>query len=564
MPLTKHKNEESRPHPSREKSSVDNEAETVVLPRRVSSVTSHVQPFFDRTYMANEEEIKQATQFETQDYRVAYLRWTVWLTISLVLTDAVTMAIASFFISSCYGFEFAFIDHAGRVFLLSTWQMVVVFIAIWIISLWISGCYQRHLMGEGFDLYAKIVTSAFAAVLIVGVICLAGRVQLPRWQIMWVILLATFLTCIERWGWRRIVHDLRMHGHLLYPVTLVGTWGGVIKAIDDIASNAGLGYRAIAVAPIVSDGGAIKVDPSIQENKKHFSLWAQKNNLHILSFNSHLPATARALGSQVVLLTDGIQRGSRDYAAFSLAVEASGMELSIPVTTTGDVNSGTMFFLHNASDTMPVLTSSLPQFHWFRQATKRIFDLILAVIALVVSLIPMLIISLAIKHDDGGPVIYSQKRIGQYGKVFRMYKFRSMRVGADKEEQKLAHDMHQEGKTTFKAKDDPRVTHIGRFLRRTSLDELPQIFNILEGKMSFVGPRPQLPYQRDYDNAVYATRLLVKPGLTGLWQVSGRATLSEEQGEQLDVWYVSNNSFAGDVAILLKTIPAVLRGTGAY
>lgn len=533
------------------------------MPRRVSS-TSQSSSFFDRTYTANEEEVKRGLQFESIDYHVAYLRWTVWLTVSLVLSDALMMGVAAFFISSCYSFSFAFIDHAGRAFFLSTWQVVSVFILIWVVSLWISGCYHRHLMGEGYDLYAAVVTSALDAVLVLGVICLVGRVQLPRRQIAWIILLATALTCVERWVWRRTIHRLRVRGHLLYPATLVGTEEGIVKAFEDIASNVGLAYRVIAVAPIAFGNGVAKDDFHFTGNERAFSRWARKNGLHILSYDSHLPATARALGSQVVLLTDGIERGSRYYAAFSLAVEASGMELSIPVATTGDINSGTRFFLHNAGGEIPVLTSSLPQFRWFRQLTKRIFDLILGVIALVVCAVPMLVIAIAIKRDDGGPVIYSQERIGQYGKPFRMYKFRSMKVGADKYEQKLAKEMDQEGKTTFKAKNDPRVTHVGRVIRRTSLDELPQIFNILEGTMSFVGPRPQLPYQRDYDNAVYATRLLVKPGLTGLWQVSGRADLSEQQGEQLDVWYVSNNSFAGDVAILLKTIPAVLQGTGAY
>ncbi len=442
--------------------------------------------------------------------------------------------------------------------------LMVLCVVVWVFSLWAVGCYHRHLMGEGYDLYAKIVSAAFVAVLFVGAACLLLRLQLPRRQIFWIVVLLPLLTCFERWVWRRIVHAMRVRGRMRYPVTLVGSWGGVTNALADIRSNVGLGYKVIAVAPITRDGdGAPRADQSAVTGTRH-NAWARANHLRLLAFDSHLPATARQLGSQVVLLTDGIDRGSREYAAFSLAVQASGMELSIPVATTGDINGGFMFYLHNTADTMPVLTSGLPQFRWFRQLTKRVFDLLLSIIALVLAAIPMTVIALAIKHDDGGPVFYTQTRIGQYGKPFTMYKFRSMRVGSDRLEQKLAARLGQSGNNTFKDKQDPRVTRVGRFLRKTSLDELPQLFNIFNGTMSFVGPRPQLPYQRDNNNSVYALRLLVKPGLTGPWQISGRADLSDAQGEQLDVWYVTNNSFAGDIAILLKTIPAVLKGTGAY
>lgn len=551
----------------REEQSQDLPADsTIVLPRSIRSTRrpKSSATFFDRNYMADEKEVKKAIQFESTDYHVAFQRWTLWLAFSLGFSDALVMAISTFLVSWGHGFRFWFIDHKGTSWLVPPWQLVAVFTLVWIASMWIVGGYHRHLMGEGYDLYAKIVSAAFAALLIAGLVCLITRIQLPRWQVFWPIAIATFLTCAERWAWRRFIHRMRLKNRMRYPVTLVGTWNGIIKAVNDIASNAGLGYRVIAVAPIIiNNDGTVDADPAAKSNTRH-NLWARSHDFRVLVFDSHMAATAREMGSQVVLLTDGIGRGSRDFAAFSLAVQASGMELSIPVTSTGDVNGEFNFYLHNTADTMPVLTSSLPQFRWFRQLTKRLFDFVLSVVALVLAAIPMVIIAIAIKHDDGGPVFYTQKRVGQYGKLFTMYKFRSMKVGSDKLEQQLAKQMGQDGHSTFKAKHDPRVTKVGRFLRKTSLDELPQLFNIFAGTMSFVGPRPQLPYQRDNNNAVYATRLLVKPGLTGPWQVSGRADLSDAQGEQLDVWYVSNNTFTGDIAILLKTIPAVLNGRGAY
>jgi exopolysaccharide biosynthesis polyprenyl glycosylphosphotransferase len=519
--------------------------------------------FFDRSYMPNTKEIKDI-EFESSDPHVAFVRWTLWFTLSLVITDALVAALSTLIVSASYSFTFMYIDHNGYSHRLAPWIFVIDTTCIWCFSLWFVGGYHRHLMGEGYDLYAKIASADFTAVLTAGLICLAARIQIERWQIVWILLFVTLLTAVERWGWRRIVHALRIHGHFRYPVTIVGSWDGIMSALASIRTNVGLGYYAIAVAPIVHDeNGVAQADPSAKVSEQK-SAWAKRKGVTILTFDSHMPATARSLGSQVVLLVDGIDRGSRYYIAFSLAVQASGMELSIPVATTGDINGGVVFYLHNAAGSMPVLTSSIPQFRWYRRLTKRLFDLVCSLAALVVAAIPMVIIAIAIKCDDGGPVFYRQVRIGQYGKPFTMFKFRSMHVGADKLEQKLARQMGQEGRSTFKAKHDPRITRVGKVLRRTSLDELPQLFNILLGTMSFVGPRPQLPYQRDLNNAVYATRLLVKPGLTGPWQISGRADLSDAQGEQLDVWYVTNNSFTGDLAILLKTIPAVLSGTGAY
>jgi lipopolysaccharide/colanic/teichoic acid biosynthesis glycosyltransferase len=166
-------------------------------------------------------------------------------------------------------------------------------------------------------------------------------------------------------------------------------------------------------------------------------------------------------------------------------------------------------------------------------------------------------------RSDGGPIFYCQARVGQHGKKFRMIKFRSMVVNADRRQADLA-DHNQGAGPLFKLRQDPRVTRVGAFLRRYSLDELPQLLNVLFGSMSMVGPRPPLPsevacYSRDAQR-----KLLVKPGLTGLWQISGRSDLSWEESVRLDLRYVENWSLALDALILWKTAGAVLRGTGAY
>lgn len=161
-------------------------------------------------------------------------------------------------------------------------------------------------------------------------------------------------------------------------------------------------------------------------------------------------------------------------------------------------------------------------------------------------------------------MFYSQTRIGIYGKPFTMYKFRSMRTDADEIKAKLAKERGIEDRFIFKLKDDPRVTKIGHFIRKTSLDEFPQFFNVFKGDMSLVGPRPPLPEEVARYGMLYSTRLLVKPGITGPWQISGRGDLTQKQSEYADVSYIQDWSITGDIAILLKTVVAVFKGTGAY
>lgn len=161
-------------------------------------------------------------------------------------------------------------------------------------------------------------------------------------------------------------------------------------------------------------------------------------------------------------------------------------------------------------------------------------------------------------------IFFSQKRIGLHGKPFTMYKFRSMVTNAEELKKKLAEENGQTDRFIFKMKDDPRITKVGRFIRKTSLDEFPQFFNVLKGDMSLVGPRPALPEEVARYGSLYSARLLVKPGITGPWQVSGRSDLSQEQSEYLDVSYIENWSIAGDLAILAKTVFVVFLGTGSY
>jgi exopolysaccharide biosynthesis polyprenyl glycosylphosphotransferase len=213
---------------------------------------------------------------------------------------------------------------------------------------------------------------------------------------------------------------------------------------------------------------------------------------------------------------------------------------------------------------LPLLHVEKPQYEGTQRFQKQLFDFCFSVAALIATS-PLLIASaLAIKLTSRGPVFYPSERIGIDGKPFRMFKFRTMTDGADTQVDNLLTLNDSVGGMLFKMRDDPRVTRVGKILRRFSIDELPQFLNVVKGDMSVVGPRP--PLRREVDNyeVDVRRRLLVKPGVSGLWQVSGRSDLSWDESVRLDLSYVDNWSMSGDLVIIAKTVKAVLTSHGAY
>jgi exopolysaccharide biosynthesis polyprenyl glycosylphosphotransferase len=204
-----------------------------------------------------------------------------------------------------------------------------------------------------------------------------------------------------------------------------------------------------------------------------------------------------------------------------------------------------------------------PALNDVQRLIKRIFDLTIASVIFIFSLVPMAVITLLIKLDSEGPVFFRQQRVGENGRLFAMYKFRSMIAGADEMIDKVI-ERTEDGRVLFKKVNDPRVTRIGRFLRHTSLDELPQIFNVLKGEMSLVGPRPELPWLVGQYEPWQHKRLAVPQGMTGWWQINGRAEKPLHLHTEDDLYYVQNYSLWMDIYILLKTPWVVVRGKGAY
>ncbi len=195
---------------------------------------------------------------------------------------------------------------------------------------------------------------------------------------------------------------------------------------------------------------------------------------------------------------------------------------------------------------------------------KRLFDIVFSTALLVILAPVFLIVAIAIWFEDHGPVLFKQTRVGRWGSLFTMWKFRSMYTDAEEQKKELIEKNEMEGGVLFKMKDDPRITKVGRIIRKTSIDELPQLWNVFKGEMSLVGPRPPIPLEVDEYSLADRRRLEVIPGITCIWQVSGRSDIPFDQQVELDVQYIESQSFWTDIKILLKTVPALLFGTGAY
>jgi exopolysaccharide biosynthesis polyprenyl glycosylphosphotransferase len=212
---------------------------------------------------------------------------------------------------------------------------------------------------------------------------------------------------------------------------------------------------------------------------------------------------------------------------------------------------------------IPLIGLRQPAMKVTSRLVKRAIDVTVSLAGLTLLSPLWLLIGIAIAVDSPGPPVFFQKRIGQWGRPFTCYKFRSMRVGAEEEHEQLR-ELSEAAEVTFKLKDDPRRTRVGGLIRRASLDELPQLYNVLLGEMSLVGPRPPIPSEVEQYEEWHRKRLEVKPGLTGLWQVMGRSLLPFEEMVMLDIYYIENWSLLLDFQILLRTVPTVLSGRGAF
>jgi exopolysaccharide biosynthesis polyprenyl glycosylphosphotransferase len=427
-------------------------------------------------------------------------------------------------------------------------------LVVWPAAIALCRGYRRNRIGIGFDEPGAVMRAGMVVVvagaLPAGLMAVPTGTLDPNGALMVALLklvvtgtpFAVLLSLLVRFFARRVLHLLQRQGHSLRHVLVVGSFGAAQQLSERIQREPDAGMKVIGLClpseelprPVV-DG--IPVLGSLRQASK----------------------VARAMGCDAVAVTSDDATRYNYLRELAWSLEGAGVELLVDP---GLVEvAGPRMHIRPLLG-FPLLHVEEPHFTGWRRVIKRVSDLVLTSLGLLIISPLMLVIAAVVKLQDGGPVIFRQARIGRDGEPFTMLKFRSMVV--DAEVRKLELMQHNEGKGgLFKLSDDPRVTRFGRFLRSFSLDELPQLFNVLAGSMSLVGPRPHLASELAQMPSEASRRSLVTPGLTGLWQVSGRSDLEGIDAIRLDLRYVENWSLTLDLQILWKTISAVLAKRGA-
>jgi exopolysaccharide biosynthesis polyprenyl glycosylphosphotransferase len=400
-------------------------------------------------------------------------------------------------------------------------------------------------LGQGAEEWSRLIRAFVASAIVLGLAGLAiERLGVRPW-VFGVLPVAGLMAMAGRYLLRRWLHQARKRGRGMLPVLAVGTEQAVRDLVERTRRVPHMGWVVVAVCTPTGLG---------EEGQGHVAGVPVIGDLDDLSTS----VGSGRYGVVAVAPTPGWSPKRLHRLAWDL--EGTGSELV--------VDPGLMEVagprLHVAPvDGLPLLRLTEPRLSGVPRVFKLMFDRVTTAAILLVLLPVFALIAFVVKLD-GGPVFYRQTRVGQRGKTFRMIKFRSMVPDADKLREDLITGANDGSGPLFKLRRDPRVTRIGQLLRRYSLDELPQLLNVLGGSMSLVGPRPPLPSEIDAYTDAAKRKFLVRPGMTGLWQVSGRSDLSWEESVRLDLRYVENWSPAMDLVIMWKTVSAVFRGDGAY
>jgi exopolysaccharide biosynthesis polyprenyl glycosylphosphotransferase len=402
-------------------------------------------------------------------------------------------------------------------------------ILIWAAGLGLARTRDSSVMAQPGSEFRHIV---LASLLAVGLLCIGfvlTGIEGLRPFLLVALPAGIVSLLLTRMAWRRWLRQQRAYGHHQSRALIIGTRSSIEEATEDVQNDPSSSYRV---------AGTLLLD--------HEAPMRESFDLVRNAMLAH--------GADCVIVTGRSSNEPRALRQLAWALEGTAAEVIVP-SGISDVAAARIRV--QALDDQRFVRVALPTFTK-RNPTKRAFDVAVSG-ALIVLLAPVFAgLALAIKLSSPGPVLYRQVRVGLNGSDFRMIKFRSMRIGADAELAALLEARGTAKTPLFKIKDDPRITPIGRIIRKYSLDELPQLFNVFGGSMSLVGPRPQIADEVALYSDGAERRLLSPPGVTGLWQVSGRSSLSWEQAMRLDLYYVENWSLLGDLAILARTARAVL------
>jgi exopolysaccharide biosynthesis polyprenyl glycosylphosphotransferase len=416
-------------------------------------------------------------------------------------------------------------------------------IALWVTMLALQGAYTRRVFGAGAAEFKVVYLASVITAGVVGMISFVLDLDLSRGFVLLTFILGIPLLLAERYFARKILHRLRRQGQMLHHVVAVGGPSAIREINDVLKRERYVGYE-IRGACVPRGISVDEADMSVP----HLGEVADTRRV------------CEEVGADTVLVTRGGYSSSADLRRIAWDLEDTDIDLVVVPSLT-DV-AGPRIHMRPVAG-LPLLHVEGPQTDEAGGLAKRLFDFFGALFGIILISPLLLVVAALVKLEDGGPILFRQARVGRDGEHFWMLKFRSMVPDAEQRLDEIEHLNESDG-VLFKVKDDPRITRVGKFLRRYSVDELPQLFNVLRGEMSLVGPRPPLPAEVAAYEPDTRRRLLVRPGMTGLWQVSGRSSLTWHETVRLDLYYVDNWSMLTDFAIIAKTVKAVVGSNGAY
>jgi exopolysaccharide biosynthesis polyprenyl glycosylphosphotransferase len=418
----------------------------------------------------------------------------------------------------------------------------VALLALWSIMLWLSNAYEMRYLGIGVEEHKRVGWAAVRTFAIVAIVAFVGGGDLPVGFVAVFLAVGVVVQLLQRRAARKGLHRLRASGQCNRHVLAVGARREVHELVEHLRSvpYAGLEVVAACLPPADRARGAVLAVPVVGRVDDLFT-------------------TVQELGVDAVIIADSHTIAGQALRRLGWQLEDTGVQLIVAPAVTQVA--GPRIVIHPIAG-LPLLEVDEPELSGGQRVAKEVFDRVVSLLLLIVLSPVFLVLAIVVRAGSRGPAFFRQVRFGRYGREFPMYKFRTMVDDADARRAEFAHLDEADG-ALFKIRADPRVTRAGRFLRQHSLDELPQLWNVLRGQMSIVGPRP-LPTQMQQYGSEAQRRLLVKPGMSGLWQVSGRSELSWEESIRLDLYYVENWSPALDAQILWRTVGAVVRGRGAY